>query len=319
MVDTAVKAHLDLHVVIEWTRPLIEKVLLARGSHSRQARRAVGAWLVLETRTKDVLERAGPRIARRHVRLDAEHPIARRHDRGRFVLRRCLRSVGRLVHHEALLDPRRDDDGRHTNAESIEGKAVLAHDAIGRWYAMLRRWDVVVEAAVLVVRDDERHRVPEGRVPQRHVHLRNQALALAHRRVGMLPRRHAVGARHAWLQERELRQRAVGDVAKELLELKDLQRVGRVLHVLVVHDGPRIVLIVGAPRHAVLAQEVKVALLRPQRAVEVGHHAVRRARHDEASVGVRLSSHRAHTHMHTPHTWPFPRSQYTDRVRRARE
>ena len=73
-----------------------------------------------------------------------------------------------VVDDRAARDPRRDEDGGHADAEAIEGEGIgcaggagLGDEAVGR--AGGRR-DVIVDAAVLVIDDQQRRVGPELRV-----------------------------------------------------------------------------------------------------------------------------------------------------------
>jgi hypothetical protein len=78
----------------------------------------------------------------------------------------------------ALLDPRRDHDGGHPDAEAVEleEEGRRAPDAVGAGHAGGGRGDVVVEATVLVVGDDEQRLVPLRAGPERLVHVLDETL-----------------------------------------------------------------------------------------------------------------------------------------------
>src|SRR5689334_331197 len=132
-----------------------------------------------------------------------------------------------IVHDRALGDVRRDKNRRYANAKAIEVKRLArlrvlrlrdepVRDAAGRR-------DVIVDAAMLVVRDQERRARPERRVlTNRHVDGRDETLALADVMIGMLIRRdhRSVGSiviAVVGFDERVFGERAAATVVEELI------------------------------------------------------------------------------------------------------
>ena len=91
---------------------------------------------------------------------------------------------------------------------------------------------------------------------------------------------------HARLQPRELRECAALGVRKKLIQMVNVCHILGQMHVGKRPNGPQIVLIVGANGAIVASKQVKVALLRPARAIIIGDHSHRGARH-----GLRKVSH----------------------------
>src|SRR4051812_18864728 len=113
------------------------------------------------------------------------------------VLEQACSGAAHARHDRPLRDPRGDQHGRYAHAQAIEqewlagaGIRRLCHKAVG--YA-LRRWNVIVDAAVLVVGDQQRGGLPERRIVlDRLIYSGNEALTFAYIVVGML-----VGAKHS--------------------------------------------------------------------------------------------------------------------------
>ena len=68
--------------------------------------------------------------------------------------------------------------GRHEDRWDAQAEPVELEDRLGRILAIgvdsTQRWLVIVEAPVFIGQDDEQTLVPERRVPQRFVDLRNE-------------------------------------------------------------------------------------------------------------------------------------------------
>ena len=101
------------------------------------------------------------------------------------------------------------------------------------------------EAAVLVVRNQKQRALPTGAGAQRLIDLLEEALALAHTRLGVLPRwQVTIGLhRHARLQPGELLQRAAGGVGKELVQVVHVLHVLGAVHVGEIANRPQVVLV----------------------------------------------------------------------------
>ena len=166
-----------------------------------------------------MLEGARPRIPPgEEVGAEVEYLLDGGRDGGVLVLGRGRWPSRRPPHHRPFPDPRRHHDGGHPDAEAVEPEeeGQRATDGVGAGDADIGRRDVVVEAAVLVVGDDEQCVVPLRARPQRLVDVLDQPLAVGDvvRRVVVVGGR-AGEVEVAWLDDGERREEAPAGVVAE--------------------------------------------------------------------------------------------------------
>merc|ERR1711865_617225 len=132
-----------------------------------------------------MLESVSPSCSLGEVRcaqLGEQFP-KRGRDRRKLILRSvcrflCLRGEGDK---RALLDERRDDHSGDPNAESLILETLLSADAIRRGHALLRRANMIVEATVLVVSDNQKSVFPLWATTESLVDVLDPALSFHHR------------------------------------------------------------------------------------------------------------------------------------------
>lgn len=82
----------------------------------------------------------------------------------------------------ALFNPRWYSNRRNPNSQPVkcEVKRFWPHNPIRAWYPTNRSRHMIVEPAMLIVRDQEQGFVPLRARPQRFVHLLHQHLSMVH-------------------------------------------------------------------------------------------------------------------------------------------
>mmetsp|Transcript_57724 Transcript_57724/g.101421 ORF Transcript_57724/g.101421 Transcript_57724/m.101421 type:complete len:435 (-) Transcript_57724:56-1360(-) len=259
----------------------------------RQSSQSGGAVLARGLLTQQASEGVGPSHAvrqRLHTLVrQAEDLVGSGEDGGGVEGRGRggLLSGQSLRHNRALLDPGGDGDGGDANAQLVKGEPVGGHLVIAG-NASVRRHDVIVEATVLIVGDEEQGLLPLGARTQGLVHLLDQLLAFHDRGIGVLPVGQGVSVGGGLgLQPGELRKGAGSHILVEVsIELLQVLNVLRGVGVLEIEQCPGVLLVVTAEGSAVLHQVIKVRLLVPEGAVEVGDHTTGRAGHGEGAVGI---------------------------------
>eukprot|EP00128_Syssomonas_multiformis_P007564 Colp12_sorted_trinity150504_noHs@27551 len=286
----AVEEHLGLEVVVEG---LLSLQRVQRGIRLRQVRQLGGAVRAGSGLVQQAGEGVGPGHALSeglHALVgQAEELVGGGEDGGGVELRGegGLLAAQALGHDGVLLDPGGDRDRGDADAQLVEGEAVGGHLAVAG-DADVGRHDVVVEAAVLVVSDEEQRLLPLGARADRLVHLLDQLLALNDRSIGVLPVGEGVAVGGGLgLQPREVGQGASSHIGVELgIKLVQVLDVLGGVGVLEVEQCPGVLLVVTREGATVLHQVVEVRLLGPQSAVEVGDHSLRGAGHRKSAVGV---------------------------------
>jgi hypothetical protein len=219
------------------------------------------------------------------------------------------------VQHGPGLDPGRHEQRRDADAEAVEGEGegLGADDAVGAGHdaGPRGRGHVVVEAAVLVVGDDEERLGPLRARAQRLVHLLDEALALGHvvGRMVVVPREEAE-VEVALLHDHVAGQPALPAVAREV-EVEGVE-AGGVLELAEapVEERGRRVLVVDAEGEALVVERVEDGPLREarhQRPAVVADEAVGGGGVHEQPVGLRgrrVGREPAVAHGELPHQVP---------------
>mmetsp|Transcript_13770 Transcript_13770/g.34373 ORF Transcript_13770/g.34373 Transcript_13770/m.34373 type:complete len:460 (+) Transcript_13770:321-1700(+) len=166
-------------------RPLPRRRVPRRGGVRRRGEVQWHVRLVARRVEQQLVEAAGPRVSFGEEGGEVEERLDRRGHGGELELRGGRGATLRLLEDGALAHPRRDEHrgGAKAEAAEVEGLAAFGVGAgdvtrrlVGR-HALVRRHDVVVVAARIVVRHEEQRAVPLGRGAQGFVHILEQSLA----------------------------------------------------------------------------------------------------------------------------------------------